>query len=154
MAEVSPLTPQIKSLIGVEWEPIICEVEKGGIRRFAQAIEDRNPLWQDEQKAKQSRYGGIIAPPTFIPLSNMNQEIYAPVLEAECPLTRPLNAGCELEFFEPIRPGDTITVVGKLVNAEEKAGKMGKMLLLDVEMTFTNERGDLAAKARLSLFKY
>lgn len=32
---------------------------------FARAIGDLNPLYVDEEAAKRSEFGGIIAPPTF-----------------------------------------------------------------------------------------
>ena len=35
------------------------------MRKFAEAIGDANPLFVDEAVAKRSRYGGLIAPPTF-----------------------------------------------------------------------------------------
>jgi acyl dehydratase len=46
-------------------EPIVNVVEREAVRRFAEAINDPNPLYVDEEVAKASRYGGLIAPPTF-----------------------------------------------------------------------------------------
>lgn len=40
-------------------------MERGAVRRFAEAIGDRNALYLDEQVAAQSRWGRLIAPPTF-----------------------------------------------------------------------------------------
>jgi len=57
---------ELRRKIGIDWEPVVCNIEKGMIQRFAQAIDDPNPLWQDEEYARRSRYGSIIAPPTFI----------------------------------------------------------------------------------------
>ena len=66
MAETSLSLDGLRAKIGEEWEPRVYEVEKGMIRRFVQAIDDPNPLWQDEEYANKSKYGGIIAPPTFV----------------------------------------------------------------------------------------
>ena len=52
--------------IGTESEPVTVDVEKGAILKFAQAIGDENPLWNDEAAARRTRYGGLIAPPTFL----------------------------------------------------------------------------------------
>src|SRR5689334_22289720 len=41
------------------------EVERGAIRRFAEAIGDSSPLFNDEAAARRTRFGGMIAPPTF-----------------------------------------------------------------------------------------
>ena len=60
------VTPEMKASIGIRSEPVTWEVEKGEIVRFASAIGDPNPLYSDEAAARRGRYGGIIAPPTFL----------------------------------------------------------------------------------------
>ena len=54
-----------KALVGERSEAVSNVVEKGAVRKFAEAIGDPNPLYVDEAAAKKSRYGGLIAPPTF-----------------------------------------------------------------------------------------
>lgn len=55
-----------KSLVGAESrEPVVNLVERGAVKKFAEAIGDANPLYVDEEAARRSRYGGLIAPPTF-----------------------------------------------------------------------------------------
>ena len=54
-----------KALIGECSEAVSNVVEKGAVRKFAEAIGDPNPLYVDEAAAEKSRYGGLIAPPTF-----------------------------------------------------------------------------------------
>ena len=66
MTQESLVTDELKAAIGVESAPALNEVEKGAIRKFAQAVGDPNPLWQDEEYAKKGPYGRIVAPPTFL----------------------------------------------------------------------------------------
>src|SRR5919202_628951 len=54
-----------KALVGERSEAVSGVVEKGAVRKFAEAIGDLNPLYVDEAAAEKSRYGGLIAPPTF-----------------------------------------------------------------------------------------
>lgn len=54
-----------RSLVGKRSEPVVNLVERGAVRKFAEAIGDPNPLYVDGEAAKRSRYGGLIAPPTF-----------------------------------------------------------------------------------------
>jgi len=54
-----------RSLIGTWSEPFVVDVEKGAIRKFAEAIGDPNPLYFDERFARQHGYPGLLAPPTF-----------------------------------------------------------------------------------------
>ena len=57
---------ELESRIGVEEAPLIYDIERGMIQRFARAVGDANPLWQDEDYTQKSGYGGITAPPNFI----------------------------------------------------------------------------------------
>jgi len=41
-------------------------IEAGAIRHFVEALGDPNPLYTDAEYARQTRWGGIIAPPTFL----------------------------------------------------------------------------------------
>ena len=54
-----------RSLVGERSQPVVNLVERGAVRKFAEAIGDPNPLYVDEEAAKKSRYAGLIAPPTF-----------------------------------------------------------------------------------------
>ncbi|MDY6855563.1 MAG: MaoC family dehydratase N-terminal domain-containing protein [Thermodesulfobacteriota bacterium] len=55
----------MSKLIGKSGEPMILAVERGAIRKFADAVGDRNPLIWDDEYARNSRYGSIVAPPGF-----------------------------------------------------------------------------------------
>jgi acyl dehydratase len=141
------LSKEIRESIGKEFKPVTCEVEKGAIRRIAQAVGDSNPLWQDEEYAQRSIYGGIIAPPTF--LTTLRDEEWREwALTVEHPLKRGLLVGNELEFLQPIRPGDRITVATKLAEAFERPGKTGDRLFLIFETIYTNQHNEVVAKVR------
>jgi hypothetical protein len=46
--------------------PFIEMASLDAIRHWVQGIGDRNPLWQDEGYARQSRWGDVIAPPSLV----------------------------------------------------------------------------------------
>jgi acyl dehydratase len=60
----------LRRLIGVRVsetvEPWCYEVTRDNIRHYAHGIGDDNPLWCDPEYAGRSRYGGLIAPPSFV----------------------------------------------------------------------------------------
>ena len=146
MAEQTFITPEIKSMIGKELQSAVCEVEKGAIRKLANAIGDPNPLWQDEEYARKSRYGGIIAPPTFV--TALPGATSLPSFLKDSPLQRVLNAGNEIEFFNPIRPGDTMSMITKLADAYERVGKDSIMVFIITETTCKNQRGEVTVRVR------
>ena len=59
------LPEEITKFIGEAGDTRTLEVEKGAIRRFADAVDDPDPLYYDEEYARNSRYGSMIAPPGF-----------------------------------------------------------------------------------------
>ena len=154
MAQAGSLvTDELKKLVGVESEPEVWEIEKGAIVKFAQSVGDRNPLWNDPGAASKTRYGGMIAPPTFTSMLR-NEKLYDTIFELDLPAKRVLNAGNEIEFFEPIRPGDVITVTGKLANIAEREGNVGRMLVLTFEYTYKNQTGKVVCIGRNNIIRY
>ena len=47
-------------------EPWCYEATRDNIRHYAHGIGDDNPLWCDPDYARATRYGTIIAPPSFL----------------------------------------------------------------------------------------
>jgi len=140
------LAEAFKKLEGKEAEPEVWEAERGHIQRFAQAIGDPNPLWQDRAYAQKSRYKNIIGPPLYL----IDEGLVSLVdrLVEMAPFKANINAGTELEYFKPIEAGDTITTVAKLADVQEKKGRTGSLIFLIVEVTYTNQRGELVARCR------
>lgn len=148
MDEESLLTPEIQAMIGQEvYFPGKEVVDRSSIRRYAQAISDLNPIYLDEEYAKKSVYGGIIAPPTFI--FDVTHDIFAEVGEDGRDLSRvtiaglhPVRGGNQYQFFDPARPGDIVDRRRKITDVYEKEGKMvGKILFVTYETTYTNRQG-------------
>ena len=150
MTQESAITPEMRAAIGVESEPRTSEVEKGAIIKFAEAIGDTNPIYNDEAAARESRYGGLIAPPTF--LRSMNP---GPLkVDARSPYSANLDGGSEWEYFEPVRPGDRITVTTKIADLYERAGRLGNMMFLVRETNYVNQFGNTVATQRTTGISY
>lgn len=142
--ELTELEQRFRPLIGLESEPVTVEIEKGMIRRFAEAIGDLNPLYVDEEAARASNWGALIAPPTFprsfgIEANLDNNFSWGSVR---------LHAGHEYELHRPIKAGDRITARNKVVDVYEKSGRSGRMLFIITEARYTNQDGDLVAICR------
>lgn len=158
MTEGSLIPDKITSLIGQMSPPAVLKVEPGAITRYADAIDDPNPLYRDVEYARKSRYGEIICPPGFLgwPIKGGGLEagaLMAKVLGAvfESGMMRILDGGVEFDFYIPVRAGDTLVVYGQFIDARERVGRSGKMLFLTMEQTYLNQNGDIVAKARNTL---
>ena len=130
--------------IGLESAPATIDVEKGAVRRFAEAVGDPNPLWNDEAGADNSRFGGMIAPPTFL----RSVKIERPELSLAFALSSRLDAGSDWEYFEPVRVGDRITGIARIVDTWERSGKLGPMVFTLTEIKYTNQSGQVVATQR------
>ncbi len=134
-----------RSLIGRESEPVVVEVEKGAIRRFAEAIGDPNPVYQDEQAAKAAGYAGLVAPPTF-PVVLASNDRFRHSLDLG---TRSILHGeQQFEYGRPIVAGDRITVRSRVADVQERAGAGGPMDILVVEDEGRDDRGELMFRSR------
>jgi len=142
MAEALSGIDRLKDKVGVEWEPKVCQVEGEMIRRFTRAIGDPNPLWQD----------GIIAPPTFVLAIGFEQ--FVDDLMSLTPFGSVLMGGTELEFYQPIRRGDVITVIFKISSLRELRGKMGKTAFMTFDSSYKNQKQELVAKCRQMVIGY
>lgn len=152
MVEGSSGLERVKEKIGEEWEPRVYEIEKGMIRRYVQAIDDPNPLWQDEEYANKSQYGGIIAPPTFVLVIGFEQ--IQQQMSQSIPYQTVLHGSSDLECYQPIRPGDVVTVTTKITNIRQRQGKMGKMVFMTFDTTYKNQRQELVARCRQMVIGY
>ncbi len=151
MADGSLGIDELRAKIGVEWESGVYEIEKGMIRRFVQATGDTNPLWQDEEYAKKSKYRSTIAPPTFILTIGFEQlqEMLASSLPGAI-----LHGSTELECYQPVRAGDIVTATTKITNIRERQGKMGKTVFVILDITYKNQRRQPVAKCRQMVIVY
>ena len=149
MTQESVITDEMRAAVGVESEPVTYDVERGAIIKFAQAIGDANPLFNDEEAARESRYGGIIAPPTF-----MRSLISNPAPAYKSPYSANLDGGSQWEYFSPVRPGDRITVTTKLAELFERPGRLGNMLFSVRETKYVNQFGKTVALQRTTGISY
>ncbi|HWQ76335.1 MAG TPA: MaoC family dehydratase N-terminal domain-containing protein [Syntrophomonas sp.] len=155
------LPEEAKNYIGKVATPMILEVEKGAIKKYAEAIGDENLLFWDEEYAGNSRYGSIVAPPgyfgwplrwkgTFVLMTKLRDEFMQKMAEIGFPSL--LDAGIEYEFFSPIRPGDTLTASLEIESITAKEGKRGTMLTCINKTSYYNQFGVLVAIARQTSF--
>ena len=150
MTQESVITDEMRAAIKVESEPRVNNVEQGAIIKFARAIGDSNPLFTDEEAARKSRYGGIIAPPTFCRSLNAGPA----KVTVQSPYPAALDGGSEWEYFETIRSGDRITVTTYLADIFERPGRLGNMLFMVRETKYINQFDKVVALQRSTGISY
>jgi acyl dehydratase len=112
------------------------------IRRFIRAVGDSSPLWQD----------GAIAPPSFILAIGFEQ--FVEDLMSLVPFGTVLMGSTEIECYQPVRAGDTITVVFQISSLRERQGQMGRMAFMTFDSSYQNQQKELVAKCRQMIIGY
>lgn len=150
--QAPPLLSEEKKQAILRWkgERVVLEVEKGHIRRFAEAIGDENPLFCDERAARQTWYGGVTAPPTFLRAAGSAIPVIPELDEFE----QVLDAGSEWEYSEPVRVGDVITAELGVKNVLARNLSVGPSVFVVFEATYTNQLGQVVARQRLTLIRH
>lgn len=157
MTEVEAAFAEIKKLEGktelfVGKDP----VSAAAIKKYAIAVDDRNPLYLDDDYARQSKHGGIVAPYTYI--FENNHDFYQPLEETGVtkghvesfppPFDMIIRGGNEYELVQRVRPDDIISFTRTVKSVSLREGKAGPMVVLVNEYTYRNQRGETLAVNR------
>lgn len=122
-------------------------------RRFAEAVEDANPLYWDQDAAAESCYGRIVAPPTFFGQNMPDLER----IEPPVPVSHSTGMVGELEweFRRPVLLGERVIAQRGITEIVEKPSRtLGLMVLVVAETTYRTEEGEVVAIHRLTRVRY
>ncbi|MDQ7783921.1 MAG: MaoC family dehydratase N-terminal domain-containing protein [Desulfomonilaceae bacterium] len=143
-------------------EPVLAR----DIRRYALAVDDHNPIFFDENAAKEGKYRGLTAPMGYISWAvgvpgsekaakDLGEDGLATFVGVpEIPDAWTLGwvrGGEEIEFIRPVYVNDRVTVRGKIVDMSEKAGKSGSLIFVTSEFVYTNQDGQELARHRVTM---
>ena len=130
-------------------------VTESDIRKWAIATywpDKPPPLYWDEEYARGTKWGGIIAPRDFNPFAWPVDRPAGPPSAGARPGQTPkkgenvLNGGQADTWFAPIRPGDVMTSRTRLSHWEERTGRLGLTLFTYKEIEWHNQDGELVRR--------
>lgn len=158
------------------------KVEQSLIDAWLEAVRDGNPLYWNEEVAK-AIAGGIVAPtpstltyaatyrwsprrpdeiwdvhgvesPAFRPAVRMPMETHF-ALKDFTGLKEGIVGGIDAEYYEPMRLGDRLTIVSRIVGIGElRTNKLGTGRNWTNEVRYTNQDGRLVSIERYKFFCY
>lgn len=130
----------LKNRLDNGFEPVVCEVTGGEIRRYVQAIGDADPRWQAE------------APPGFILVIGFDRILHL-LLDA-APESTILHGSTDAEYYLPVAAGDVITGDIKVTGIRERKGQMGTTAFITIETGYQNQRREAVARCRQMIIAY
>lgn len=163
MAENFQLTDELKSTIGQESAPWTYEVTATSVRAFARGVGYTDPVYFDVDAAKAAGYRSLPAPPTYLGtpvfIPGRSDDTFSNPREGQPRvnhgLKNVLDGSTEVEYYEDICAGDTLTGVSRVADlrvADSKA--LGKMLIVYVDTTYINQMGERVALLRSQVLFY
>jgi 3-hydroxybutyryl-CoA dehydratase len=132
--------PAIIGKVFEETDPVAVTAQE--IKDFCAAIGETNPWYTDEEQARKGPYGGLTAPPMFVLTFRNRRTFFQNVPRFG---TTGFDAGRDVEFVNPVRPGDTITLVSHVKEIYEKTGRSGAMYFVTIRSTVLNQSKEVVA---------
>jgi acyl dehydratase len=125
------------------------------IRRWAQAMQNPNPLYYDEDYAEQSPFGRIVAPQSFTICCDVGHGA-TPAIQGSIPGSHMLFGGDEWWFFGPrLYPGDKVTVERMAHDYRvTNTSFAGPTMFQRGDTSYINQHGEIVALQRSTAIRY
>lgn len=144
-------------------------VEAGHIMMFARSVGDDNPIYHDEEHAKKTEVGHIIAPPTFVQSSAQFDPDYflrpkpgqpwfgsgknatgiPPKEGGTSGGSGGLHAEQHFEYHRHPKPGDILSATRKPGKTwERESPRAGKLSFTETIIEYRDQNGELVVTAR------
>jgi acyl dehydratase len=117
-----------KDQIGKQSPKIKNVIERGAVKKFAEAIGDPHPIYVDEEVGRKSRYQNNIAPPTFPRVFD-----YGVIEGLNLPDKGLIHGEQTFYYVRPLIVGEEIFCNSIVKSYVEKKGSFGHMGILVLE---------------------
>jgi acyl dehydratase len=156
LSAVVQVAERLKQELGSKREEYLGKITRLLIRRYALSIGDDNPLYYDEDFARDHGYDDIVAPPNML-ASIVDWGVGAPepdlrrdgtahrddLLTIEEEEVRVMGGGEKMHFHKPVVAGMEVTLTSELTDVSTKEGRKGLLTLLVFDNTYTDQHGDV-----------
>ncbi len=127
------------------------------IAKFAYATGETNPIHYDREAAVAAGYPDVVAPTLFTYVVRMHASALVSPDQLEpdgsptadvppLPTRRAMAGETSVVLGESVVAGDTVTVDKRLAGMYEKEGRSGPLVFVEMEFTFSNQRGEIVAR--------
>jgi acyl dehydratase len=162
------LQDELKDILGKEGPVVtaVDEVCRPMIRHWCEAMQDGNLLYTDEDYARKSKHGGIIAPPTMLlswsmvpmwpekePPSGPLDQVLAKLDAAGFPQI--MITSTTQRYHRPVFPGDRVSFTYRVDSVSPvKKTVLGTGHFVATTFTYMNQKSELVGTQVLTMLKY
>jgi len=158
MAHKIEIKEEWKAQLGLNSPPWTYEVTTTSVRAFARGVGYTDPVYYDIDAAKKAGYRNLPAPPCYLGtpvfIPGKSDDTFSGPKNAgidflQFGLINILDGGTEVEYFDTLCAGDTLTAVNRLVALDVRESKaLGQMLILSFEMEYKDQRNKVVMISR------
>lgn len=123
--------------VGARSDPVRNTIERGAVKRFAEAIGDLNPLYLDEEAAAGSHWGRLIAPPTFPRVLD-----FGTLQEVRMPPSGVIHGEQSYDYQRPLFVGEDVDCYTVLEDVYERQAKSGVLTFVVLRRVAEDGQGD------------
>jgi len=134
-----------RALVGAKLRPeqYLRDASVDSIIIFSNGIGDLNPLFRDQEYARWTHFGSLIAHPCFPWTHHWPGRSYWGL-----PGVHGFGVAIDCEFVRNVRPGDRVNIWNRVLDIKEKPSKFsGRMAMQYLESTYTNQRDEVLCRA-------
>ena len=179
MSPTDALDDQLQQFVGQSSGPPTVgqdPVNQPMIRHWVEAMGDYNPVYVDDDAARQAGFPGVIAPPTMLqawimrglrtsqdadaarannePTEGSPSDTLMAMLD-DAGFTSVVATNCDQHYERPLVPGDLLTVSSTIdAVSSEKATGLGVGHFVTNRLEFTDQHGDLVATMLFRILKF
>lgn len=118
---------------------------RDAIRKFCDGIGDPNPLWREEEYAQSTRFGSLVAPPSWL------ASVFPTWVLQGLPGVHAFQTSTDWEFFKPVMLNDHVTPECIFVDFRATNSDFaGRSLLERQEAKYFNQNGELIGRAKVA----
>lgn len=134
-----------RALVGAKLRPeqYLRDASVDSIIIFSNGIGDLNPLFRDQEYARWTHFGSLIAHPCFPWTHHWPGRSYWGLAGVHG-----FGVAIDCEFVRNVRPGDRVNIWNRVLDIKEKPSKFsGRMAMQYLESTYTNQRDEVLCRA-------
>ncbi|WP_078428175.1 MaoC family dehydratase N-terminal domain-containing protein [Alkalihalobacterium alkalinitrilicum] len=128
----------LNEMIGKRSKKVKNVVERGAVKKFADAIGDLHPIYFDEETGKQSKYQNNIAPPTFPRVFDFGE-----IEGANLPSVGLIHGEQRYHYERPLLVGEEVFCYSEITDYVEKSGQSGWMGFITFNRYGEDQEGNL-----------
>jgi acyl dehydratase len=136
------------TLVGQVLDEVAFDVERGKIREFSRATFTEDPLHTTVDAARAAGFDDVLATPTHVVVAGHHRDQRGFVEKLGLAIERVVVGSVKWTYLRPLRAGDSLHGVRRVLSDEHRSGKRGTLRLVTLETEYVDPDGVVVLRQR------